>query len=182
LQSEIGYRSPQHNSGEIIMTLSDLASIGSLVGGLAVVITLVFLSIQTRQTNKNQRSMMQQGQTNRVASSLLAMATTEMAAAWIKGNGGVPTPEAITSLQVTQVCNVLVYDMLDYHNQHSDGLMGDEMFRASEVSYSAFLQQPAMRAYWASWRAQRTGAAPMFIAWVDSLAANPVVGGNPNWN
>ena len=49
-----------------------------------------------------------------------------------------PTPEATTSLQVTQVCNVLVYDMLDYHNQHLDGLMGDEMFRASEVSYSAF--------------------------------------------
>src|SRR5712671_280467 len=115
LQSEIGYRSPQHNSGEIIMTLSDLASFGSLVGGLAVVITLVFLSIQTRQTNKNQRSLMQQGQTNRVASSLLAMATPDRAAAWIKGNGGVPTPEAITSLQVTQVCNVLVYDMLDYH-------------------------------------------------------------------
>ena len=45
------------------MSLSDLASIGSLVGGLAVVITLVFLSIQTRQTNKNQRSLMQQGQT-----------------------------------------------------------------------------------------------------------------------
>ena len=164
------------------MTLSDLASIGSLIGGLAVVITLVFLSIQTRQTNKNQRSLMQQGQTDRVASSLLAMATPEMAAAWIKGNGGIPTPEAITNLQVAQICNVLVYDMLDYHNQHLDGLMGDEMFRASEVSYSAFLKQPAMRAYWTSWKAQRSGAAPMFIAWVDSLAASPVVGGNPNWN
>ena len=164
------------------MLLSDLASIGSLVGGLAVVITLVFLSIQTRQTNKNQRSLMQQGQTNRVASSLLAMAMPEMAAAWIKGNGGAPTQEAINSLQVTQICNVLVYDMLDYHNQHLDGLMGHEMFRASEVSYSAFLQQPALRAHWKTWKAQRIGAAPKFIAWVDSLAAVPVAGSNPNWN
>jgi len=164
------------------MSLSDLAALGSLVSGIAVVITLVFLLLQMRQSNKNQRSLMQQGQANRVASTLLSMATPDMSAAWIKGNGGAPTPEAITGLQVAQICNVLVYDMMDYYNQHLDGLMSDEMFRASEISYSAFLQQPAMRQYWESWSAQRKSAAPMFIAWIDSLAAIPVVGSNPNWN
>jgi hypothetical protein len=43
------------------MSLSDLASLGSFVSGVAVIITLAFLLIQTRQTNRNQRSLMQQG-------------------------------------------------------------------------------------------------------------------------
>ena len=43
------------------MSLSDLASIGSFLSGIAVFVTLTFLLIQTRQTNRNQRSLLQQG-------------------------------------------------------------------------------------------------------------------------
>jgi len=43
------------------MSISDLAAIGSFVSGIAVAVTLVFLVIQIRQTNRNQRSLMQQG-------------------------------------------------------------------------------------------------------------------------
>jgi hypothetical protein len=43
------------------MSISDLAAIGSFVSGIAVAVTLVFLLIQIRQTNRNQRSLMQQG-------------------------------------------------------------------------------------------------------------------------
>jgi hypothetical protein len=43
------------------MSLSDLASLGSFASGLAVTVTLIFLVIQTRQANRNQRALMQQG-------------------------------------------------------------------------------------------------------------------------
>jgi len=43
------------------MSLSDLASIGSFVSGVAVVVTLALLLIQTRQANRNQKALMQQG-------------------------------------------------------------------------------------------------------------------------
>lgn len=39
------------------MSLSDLASIGSFVRGLAVVVSFGFLSLQIRQSNGNQRSV-----------------------------------------------------------------------------------------------------------------------------
>jgi hypothetical protein len=42
------------------MSLSDLASIGTLVSGLAVLISLVYLSLQIRQTAKDQRALMDQ--------------------------------------------------------------------------------------------------------------------------
>jgi hypothetical protein len=44
-----------------MMTLSDLASIGSLVSGVAVLVSLVYLSSQVRQTEKNQRALMESG-------------------------------------------------------------------------------------------------------------------------
>ena len=34
------------------MTLSDLASIGSLISGIAVLISLIYLSLQVRQAEK----------------------------------------------------------------------------------------------------------------------------------
>ena len=37
------------------MSLSDLASIGSFVGGAAVVVSFLFLGLQIRQGNRNQR-------------------------------------------------------------------------------------------------------------------------------
>ena len=44
------------------MSLSDLASLGSFVSGVAVLISLIYLALQVRQTEKNQQSLMQQGQ------------------------------------------------------------------------------------------------------------------------
>lgn len=48
------------------MTLSDLASLGSFVSGLAVAITLVFLLLQARQNTQNLRSSVQQARANGV--------------------------------------------------------------------------------------------------------------------
>ena len=43
------------------MNLSDVASIGSFVSGVAVLVSLVYLSLQVRQTERNQRALMNQG-------------------------------------------------------------------------------------------------------------------------
>jgi hypothetical protein len=47
------------------MLLSDLASIGNLVSGLAVLASLVYLSLQLRQTDRNQKALMNQGTVTR---------------------------------------------------------------------------------------------------------------------
>ena len=52
------------------MSLSDLAALGSFVSGLAVVVTLILLLLQMQQTNRNQRSLMQQGRSARMMQAL----------------------------------------------------------------------------------------------------------------
>lgn len=56
------------------MSLSDLAAIGSFISGIAVFLSFVFLSLQLRQANRNQRSLMQQARTGRNLDTLLKMA------------------------------------------------------------------------------------------------------------
>jgi hypothetical protein len=43
------------------MTLSDLSSIVGVISGLAVLGSLVYLSLQNRQMERNQRALMNQG-------------------------------------------------------------------------------------------------------------------------
>ena len=163
------------------MTLSDIATFSTAVSGLAVTASLAYLAMQTHQNSKHTKALLQQGQSNRVVTTLVAMANADLADAWITGNGGTPTAQTTKSLQFAQLCNAIVYDMMDFHNQHADGLISDEQYGGACVGYSTFLQQPGMRAFWTSWREARTYEAPKFIAWVDALASKPASGSNPNW-
>jgi hypothetical protein len=43
------------------MILTDLTSLASLVSSVAVLVSLLFIGLQLRQSNRNQRSLMQQG-------------------------------------------------------------------------------------------------------------------------
>jgi hypothetical protein len=55
------------------MSLSDLAAVGSFLSAIAVVFSLIFLALQVRQANRNQRSLIQQGRTARNVDILLRM-------------------------------------------------------------------------------------------------------------
>ena len=49
------------------MSLSDLASIGSFISGIAVLVSLVYLSLQIRQNTKHSQALIQQGRAARIA-------------------------------------------------------------------------------------------------------------------
>ena len=56
------------------MTLADIASIGSLISGVAVLASLVYLAQQTRQNVRNSRALIQQGRAARIADTALRIA------------------------------------------------------------------------------------------------------------
>ena len=52
-------------SAKIVISSMSLAELASLASSIAVVVSLVFLGLQIRQSNRNQRSLMQQGRSAR---------------------------------------------------------------------------------------------------------------------
>jgi hypothetical protein len=130
------------------MLLSTLASLGSFVSGLAVLMSLVFLYFQLRQLNyqarqnaKHTEAMIFQAGGARVSSQRLAMADADLAAASILGNGGVVTPEAIKARQfrLSWYADYITWD--DIYSHRESGLVGDEVFarlRALMLEYLRF--------------------------------------------
>jgi hypothetical protein len=55
------------------MSLSDLASLGSFVSGFAVLISLIYLSLQVRQTKRNQQIAIRHSRASRIVALQLAL-------------------------------------------------------------------------------------------------------------
>ena len=77
------------------MSLSDLAALGSFISGIAVVVTLVLLLVQTRQTLRNQRSLMQQGRTARIIDVIYRQTEPQLMDVMVRGRAGDTTLEPL---------------------------------------------------------------------------------------
>jgi hypothetical protein len=151
------------------MSLSDLASLGSFVSGIAVLASLVYLGIQTRQNTRNTRALIHQGAAARTNSILLGLMDSNYMAAWIEGNGMEATPAAVRERQFLAHCGIALNALEDHFLQHGEGLLNDEQFNRNMETFRGLLGEPGMRAFWLSQRAVTLRVAPRFAAFVDSL-------------
>jgi hypothetical protein len=148
------------------MTLSDLASIGSLVSGMAVLVSLVYLSLQNRQLVRNQRALMNQGVVNRSSDTFKWLAEPHMSdliSRMIDGETG------FTGTELTQIRMRLRNTMVsvrDTYVQHKSGLVDEITFESALGSVRALLAQPVIRALW---NMDRATYAPEWITYVDGL-------------
>ena len=85
------------------MSLSDLASLGSFISGLAVLISLIYLALQVRQTKRNQQIAIRHTRASRIVELHLALADPGVAEAWFHGSG---SPQKITQIELSQFTNL----------------------------------------------------------------------------
>jgi hypothetical protein len=148
------------------MTLSDLASIGSLVSGMAVLVSLVYLSLQNRQLVKNQRALMNQGVVNRSSDTFKWLAEPHMSdliTRMIDGETGF-TGRELTQIRM-RLRNTMV-SVRDTYVQHKSGLVDEITFESALGSLRSLLAQPVIRALW---NMDRATYAPEWITFVDGL-------------
>lgn len=135
------------------MSLSDVASIGSALSGLAVLASLVFLyfqlrelNAQVRQTERNQRSLVNQGATARSIAANTWLTEPHMSAVFTKA---ISEPTTLSDVEVFQLSGVLRTVMIAYSDtlvQHRNGLADDITLQHAEASLRFFLSVPGVRA------------------------------------
>jgi hypothetical protein len=148
------------------MTLSDLSSIGSLVSGLAVLVSLVYLSLQVRQTEKNQRALMNQGVLSRGVSLGVYLTQPHINDVWTRVLSGETEFSAPEISQLTMAMRTKLLNLQDAFVQHSAGLIDDITFENAFNMAKAFMAQPIYRALWT--RSRETFASDM-SAMVDRI-------------
>jgi hypothetical protein len=150
------------------MSLSDLAALGSFISGVAVVITLVFLLLQTRQTLKNQRSLMQQGRTARIVDLIFRQTDPQLMDVMVRGRAGDATLEQLQVETFLSVARASLISMEDTYLQHRLGTIDPFVWVTSTSRLADALAQPGMRAAWSGFR---PAFSKDFVEHCDSLIA-----------
>ena len=133
------------------MSLSDLASIGTLVSSAAVLVSLIYLGLQMRQNAKHTRALIHQGRIERIIDIQLRTAEPAMAAAVIASSGREPTPEAVRRHQFERYCWATFMSLQDSFDQHAEGLLGDEQFEGFRRGVAGVMSDEGVRDFWRSY-------------------------------
>ena len=155
------------------MSLSDLASIGSLVSGVAVLVSLIYLALQVRQAEKNQRAVLNQGYITRVTDYLRWYAESpinELRTRVIAGDTAF-TAEELMRLQTA--FRITLLSAQDAYLQHRAGLVDEMTLDNSMRSVrNSWLNQPVYRALWLQ---QAPTIAPEFAAVIETILRETLV-------
>jgi hypothetical protein len=155
------------------MSLSDLASLGSFVSGIAVLVSLIYLALQIRQAEKNQRASIHQGRVGQSVDRLLRFVEPELLRPYMKGlYGRDASTEELEFQQFVFAMAAIAREVQDLYFQNDLGLLDDQSLRNHLVPLYAALRSPGGKAFW---KLMRGTADPRTRERVDALNASLTV-------
>jgi hypothetical protein len=157
------------------MTLSDLASIGSLVSGMAVLVSLVYLSLQVKQAERNQQASIRSERTSRIIDLFTGSSELSIAEAVEKGMRGYGDMSATQVFQFTSYASARFFNAEDSFYQHREGLLKEYNIDSVTNGLRTSFASPGMRAVY---KRNRSMFGREFTEFADQLlAATQVVAG-----
>src|SRR5579864_47604 len=150
------------------MSLSDLASLGNLVGGIAVMASLAYLALQVRQNTKHTRALIDTNRATRVQDFNLRMfhaSDTTLDACLAGGRADSNMSEA-QLLRFYSFCRASFFDAQDTFRQHQEGLLSKDAYDGLIAIMRTRFSEPGMRAGWA---VQRDTFSSEFRSLIDLL-------------
>ena len=166
------------------MTLSDLASVGSLVSAIAVLVSLIYLAQQTRQNTRHTRALIQQGRAVQSTDNPLRWAESEtLADLYMRGNAGDRSLSRVEVMRYTMLIVSLFWYFEDQFHQHRDGLVADDRFEGTRATVAIDFRWPGFRA---CWRQNRYLFGGPFRAFMDDILSRATLEAAPDpveaWN
>ena len=148
------------------MSLSDLASVGSLASGMAVLVSLVYLSLQVRQSDRNQKALMNQGTVTRNSDIVIFQSQPHINVLTSRVTSGETqfTAEELGYLQLRLRTTMLTCQ--DTYVQYKAGLVDQITLDNGNAVLRFVLSQPVYRALW---RINHAAYAPEWAREVDKL-------------
>jgi hypothetical protein len=148
------------------VNLEELQCVGNAVSAIAIVISLVYLAIEVRQAEKNQRALMQQGRVARISTAAETYAHPSISEAINRCWDGARDVSPLQLRQFSFVCRQLFIGAEDSFLQHQDSQLNEPAYRSCLASTKAYLSSPGVRAMW---RLTRDWYEPGFRTFMDQL-------------
>jgi len=151
------------------MTLADIASIGSLINGVAVLISLIYLSIQVRQAEKSQRTTLQQSTSERGIDIVRHWADADIARAYLKAQSRDPNLTSLEAFQLNMQFRSSLLSFQDNFMLQRISMIETVQLDTISRAVQALLAQPVLRAMW---NMMRGTFAPEFAEFIEGLVKN----------
>jgi hypothetical protein len=149
------------------MSLTDLASLGSLLSSVAVLVSLLFLGVQIRQSNRNQRSLMQQGRSARNVDLLSRLTDPKLSELLLRVLRGETVTDGEYLVLYAYIASVF-WSYEDCFLQFRSGTLDTKSWASDVATLKRLLKNPAYRAVW---RAAREAMATEYKSFLDGIAA-----------
>jgi hypothetical protein len=166
------------------MTLSDIASIATVVSSIAVLGSLVYLAYQTRQNTRHTRALIQQARNQQIIDFNMAGVTNPaFNELLLRGGAGDHTLTSAQALSYLEYVLAQLAHAEDGFYQHREGLIDEERYSGSV----AFLQYvlAASPGFRAAWEICKSVCGPEFQAFADekirASASMPATDAGAQW-
>ncbi len=151
------------------MTLDKLVSFASLVSSVAVLVSLVYLALQIRQSARNQRAIMDRGRSEQVGQWLQFIAGPDIAPLMLRGHACDPTLTADDHQRYLWCLYPLLLHYEDSFYQYRDRMLSEVQFVSIKNQMRDSARHAGFRAAWAELRDRfpnsfRDFADGMFVA------------------
>ena len=130
------------------MSLSDLASIGSLVSGVAVLASLIYLALQVRQNTHAHRVTAHQGRLTFVRDFLGQIADPSMAGVYLRGLSADGTLTEVEFTRYRALMHSWFLGMAETVWLHERGVLDADRLAGSMEALRSYLSFPGCRAVW----------------------------------
>jgi hypothetical protein len=148
------------------MTLADLSSIATVISGLAVLVSLVYLGLQTRQNVRHSQALIQQGRAQRIADTALRLAELRAADGLNKCFDGAADVSAQDLARFLYLCRAIFISAENSYFQNLQGLLDTDSFKSFESSVRGGMGAPGVAA---GWRMTAHMYEPKFRAFMEGL-------------
>lgn len=152
------------------MGLSQLADLGELLGGVAVVASLVYLAVQIRQNTRTVKASTLHHNTDLWSSLFLRLAEPDLARAYVAGMAGQAEIRPLHYTQFFFVCRSMFLAFENQYYQMRHGVLDSQAYAAYERSIST--QFLAFKGFRAWWEINRSVFSSEFAEHVDAMIAN----------
>lgn len=149
------------------MSLANLTLFASLLSSVAVLVSLIFLGIQIRQSNRNQRSLMQQGRSTRNVDLLSRLSDPKLSELLLRVFRGETAMDAEYLVIYGYMASVF-WSYEDCFLQSRAGTLDAKSWASDVITLRRLLCNPVYRAVW---KAVRSGIGDEYRAFLDEIAA-----------
>ena len=134
------------------MSLEEFYYVSQIIASVAVLASLIYLGVQTRQTSLNQRAAARANQVQGAISAIQTLANPPFASVFRDGAAASPDMSVMEAHQFAMRMRALFMLFQEQHKNWRVGLLDDEAWAPAKGALEAGMSSPGYRAAYKMWR------------------------------